>query len=202
MHSPNFSFPFILELDACEYGIGCVLTQEYDNHKYVIAYASRTLSVAERNYSSVEREALAIVWATKHFRQYVEGGPVIVRSDCKALEWLKTAGDPTGRLARWAIKLPPYRFIIQRRPGTSNPNGDLLSRYPVSQTTSDSAEINAIDSAFNIFEGTNILDDIRVEQQKDPRLARIIQTLINTPLLSFDDRHDPYVLINHILYRV
>ena len=61
MHSPNFSFHFILELDACEYGIGSVLAEEYDNHTYVIAYASRTLSVAERNYSSVECEALANV---------------------------------------------------------------------------------------------------------------------------------------------
>ena len=105
----------------------------------------------------------------------MEGGLVIVRSDCKALEWLKTARDPTGRLTRWALKLSPYHLIIQHRPSTSNSNGDFLSRYLVSQTTSDSAEINAIDSAFNIFEGTNILDDIRVEQQKDPRLTRIIQ---------------------------
>jgi hypothetical protein len=86
MHTPDFNYPFILELDACEYGIGCILTQEYNKRKYVIAYASRTLSAAERNYSFVEREALAIVWATKHFRQYLEGGRVIVRSDCKALE--------------------------------------------------------------------------------------------------------------------
>ena len=126
MHSPNFSFSFILEFDACEYGIGSVLAQEYDNHTYVIAYASRTLSAAELNYSSVEREALAIVWATKHFRQYLEGGPVIVRSDCKALEWLKTARDPTGRLARWTMKLSPYHLIIQHRPGRSNLNGDFL----------------------------------------------------------------------------
>lgn len=78
MRPPNFDYPFILELDACEYGIGCILTQEYDKHQYVIAYASRTLSSAERNYSSVEREALAVVWATKYFRQYLEGGPVLV----------------------------------------------------------------------------------------------------------------------------
>ena len=94
-----------------------MLGQEYDNYTYVIAYASRTLSATERNYSSVEHEALAIVWATKHFRQYLEGGPVIVRSDCKALEWLKTAHNPTGRLARWAMKLSPYHLIIQHRPG-------------------------------------------------------------------------------------
>ena len=202
MHSPNFSFPFILELDACEYGIGSVLAQEYDNHTYVIAYASRTLSAAERNYSSVEREALAIVWATKHFRQYLEGGPVIIRSDCKAVEWLKTARDPTGRLARWTMKLSPYHLIIQHRPGRSNLNGDFLSRYPMSQATSDSVEINAIDSALNILEGTNILDDIRVEQHKDPYLARIIQALTDTPWLPFGDKHGPYILVNNILYRV
>ncbi|CAF3099127.1 unnamed protein product, partial [Rotaria sp. Silwood2] len=116
MHSPNFSFPFILKLDACEYGIGCIFTQEYNDRKYVISYASRTLCTAERNYSSVEREALAIVWATRHFRQYLEGAPVLVRSDCKALEWLKTARDPTCRLARRAMKLSPYHIIIQHRP--------------------------------------------------------------------------------------
>ena len=58
MQPPNFLYPFILELDACEYGIGSILTQEYDNRKYVVAYASRTLSAAERKYSSVKREAL------------------------------------------------------------------------------------------------------------------------------------------------
>ena len=202
MHSPNFSFPFILELDACEYVIGCVLTQEYDNHKYVMAYASRTLSTAERKYSFVEREALAIVWATKHFRQYLEGEPVIVRSDRKALEWLKTARDPTGRLAHWAMKLSPHHLIIQHRPGSSNLNGDFLSRYPMPQRTSDSVEINAFDSALNILEGTNILDDIRVEQHKDPHLARIIQALIDTPLIPFGNKHGPYILINNVLYRV
>ena len=160
------------------------------------------MSAAERNYSSVERKALAIVWATKHFRRYLEGGPVIVRSDCKALEWLKTARDPTGRLACWAIKLSPCHLIIQNRPGRFNLNGDFLSRYPMSQTTSDSVEINALDSALNILEGTNILDDIRVEQHKDPRLARIIQALTDTPLLPFGDKHGPYILVNNILYRV
>ena len=51
MHSPNFSFPFILELDAYEYGSGSVLAQGYDNHTYIIAYASRILSAAQRSYT-------------------------------------------------------------------------------------------------------------------------------------------------------
>ena len=202
MQSPNFSFPFILELDACEYGIGCVLTQEYDNRKYVIAYASRTLSNAERNYSSVEREALAIVWATKHFHQYLEGGPVIVRSDCKALEWLKTARDPTGRLARWAMKISPYNIIIQHRPGASNTNGDFMSRYPLPDTAPHYSELNSIDYGLNILEGTNLLDHIRSQQQNDPRFARIIHTLKQNPSVPFGDKHAPYILINDLLYKV
>ena len=105
-----------------------------------------------------------MVWATKHFRQYLEDGPAIVCSDCKALKWLTIARDPTSRLAHWAMKFLSYHLIIQHRSSTSNLNTDFLSQCPISQTTSDSAEINAIDSALNILEGTNILDNIRVEQ--------------------------------------
>ncbi|CAF2018202.1 unnamed protein product [Rotaria magnacalcarata] len=201
MQAPNFSYPFILELNACEYGIGCVLSQEYDNKLSVIAYASRTLIPAERKYSAVEREALAIVWATKHFRQYLEGGPVIVRTDCKALQWLKTARDPTGRLARWAMKLSPYHLIIQHRPGSKNSNGDFMSRYPIQHTTPNQPELNSLESTVNILNDTNILDNIRSEQQKDPRLARIIQSLVLQPPTPFNSKHAPYILINNTLYK-
>ncbi|CAF1416645.1 unnamed protein product [Rotaria magnacalcarata] len=70
-NTPNFQHPFTLEVDVCAYGLGAVLAQEYNGEKFVIAYASRTLPSAERNYSSTEREALAIVWATKHLRPYI-----------------------------------------------------------------------------------------------------------------------------------
>ena len=85
MKTPNFNQPFLLELDACENGLGAVLTQEYDGKRYVIAYASRTLSTAERPYGATEREALAIVWATEHFRPYLEGNKIYIRSDCRPL---------------------------------------------------------------------------------------------------------------------
>jgi hypothetical protein len=136
MSTPNFNESFILELDACEYGLGAVLAQEYDKRKLVIAYASRTLSPAERNYSATEREALAIVWATQHFRPYLEGTKVLIRSDCKALQWLKNAKDISGRLARWAMKLSAFQIeSIQYRPGTANANADSLSRNPLTLTS-------------------------------------------------------------------
>ncbi|CAF5174103.1 unnamed protein product, partial [Rotaria sp. Silwood1] len=71
LRTANFNEHFILETDACDYGLGAVLTQEYDNKKFVIAYASRTQTTAERNYFPTEKEALAIYWATKHFRPYL-----------------------------------------------------------------------------------------------------------------------------------
>ncbi|CAF1301583.1 unnamed protein product [Adineta ricciae] len=202
MQHPNFSYPFILELDACEYGIGCVLTQEFDKRKYVIAYASRTLNTAERNYSAVEREALAIVWATKHFRQYIEGGPTIVRSDCKALQWLKNTRDPTGRLARWAMNLSQYNIIIQHRPGTKNPNGDFMSRYPINSSDVEATELNSIEYSINILEGTNLLDNIQKEQENDQRLQSLIRTITSQPAKPFNTKHAPYVLINNLLYKV
>ncbi|CAF1542725.1 unnamed protein product, partial [Rotaria sordida] len=79
LRAPNFNEPFILETDACDYGLGAVLTQEYDNKKFVIAYASRTQTTAERNYFPTEKEALAIYWATKHFRGYIEGIMIYIR---------------------------------------------------------------------------------------------------------------------------
>ena len=100
MNTRNFKQSFILELDTCEYGLGSVLTQEYEGKKYVIAYASRTLLTAERKYAATEPEAWTIAWATKHFLPYLEGNKIYIRSDYKGLEWIRTAKDIPGRLAR------------------------------------------------------------------------------------------------------
>ncbi|CAF3796274.1 unnamed protein product [Rotaria sp. Silwood1] len=231
MNTPNFNEPFILELDACEYGLGAVLAQEYNKKKFVIAYASRTLSSAERNYSATEREALAIVWATQHFRPYLEGTKVLIRSDCKALQWLKNAKDVSGRLARWAMKLSAFQIeSIQYRPGAANANADSLSRNPVTtcimesigqinpkdheseermirannnrSNSLNSYEISTIETIVNLWENTNILEDIKKEQQADPKLIPIIQqlkTIIPTPV---NDKRQPFVVINDILYKI
>ena len=61
MNIPNFEKPFILGVEACEYGFSAVLTLEYHTNKYFIVYASRTLSVGERKYAATEGETLAIV---------------------------------------------------------------------------------------------------------------------------------------------
>ncbi|CAF4432075.1 unnamed protein product, partial [Didymodactylos carnosus] len=128
---PSFGHPFTLQLDACDYGLGAILAQNIDGKEHVIAYASRTLQPCERKYSAAERECLAIVWGTQHFRPYLEGRPFEVWTDHRSLTWLKNIKDPTSRLARWAMKLDAYDMVIKHRPGKANINTDTLSRYPI-----------------------------------------------------------------------
>ncbi|CAF1558976.1 unnamed protein product, partial [Didymodactylos carnosus] len=142
---------------------------EYEQRKYLIADASRTLTPAERKYGATEKEARAIVWAIKHFRPYIEGVHVTVRSNCKALQWLKNSKDSTGRLARWALKLDAFDPTIEHRSGKTNENADGLSRYPVSHSSSqpDSQhQINLLDSTVNLWEACSLLKDIQARQQE------------------------------------
>ncbi|CAM4837936.1 unnamed protein product, partial [Rotaria magnacalcarata] len=135
-NTPNFQCPFTLTVDACVYGLGAVLAQEYNGEKFIIAYASRTLPSVERNYSSTEREALAIVWATKHFHPYFERMEIFIRTDCQALQWLKESKDVTERLGRWAMHLAAFQIKkIKYRPGATNTNSDPLWRYPQEESS-------------------------------------------------------------------
>ena len=127
---PDFEKPFLLYTDASLTGLGAVLAQKEGKEEYVIAYASRTLSAAERNYGITELECLAIVWAVKYFRHYVYGSNITIVTDHSALTWLLNAYTEAAnkRLERWKIELSEYDFSIQYRKGTKHQNADALSR--------------------------------------------------------------------------
>ncbi|GFU66029.1 retrovirus-related Pol polyprotein from transposon 17.6 [Trichonephila clavipes] len=96
---------------------GAVLLQGEGSDEHPIEYASRLLTPAERNYSTTEREALAVVWALKKFRGYIEGTEITVASDHQPLKWLLNLKSPTGRLARLALEIQSFNLKVQYIPG-------------------------------------------------------------------------------------
>ena len=127
---PQFDRPFTLQTGASDIDLGAVLTQfDSSGNEHVISYASRSLTDREKKYSVTEKEALAVVFATDHFRAYLLGRKFTVVTDHHALRWLHSV-TPKGRLARWVMDLQEYLFDVRHRPGSDNGNADALSRLP------------------------------------------------------------------------
>ena len=137
---PNYDLPFEVHTDASDYGVGALLTQTIDGVEHPIAYMSKSLTAQERNYSITEREALAVVVALEHWRCYLDTGKKFtVYTDHSALKWFLNLNNPTGRLARWGVRLSAFAFDIKHRRGADNVIPDALSR---------SCPITAIDTSY------------------------------------------------------
>ena len=128
---PDWEQKFILQTDASTVGLGAVLTQGEKENERVIAYASRSLNKAEKNYSATELECLAVKWGIWKMRDYLEGYHFRVITDHQSLKWLNSIDNPSGRLARWAMELSQHDFDIQYRKGSLNVPADTLSRQPI-----------------------------------------------------------------------
>lgn len=128
MCCPDFDKPFVIQTDASDFGLGAVLTQDLVDGEKVISYISRSLSPSERKFSTVEKECLAVVWAINKFRPYVEGTKFTVITDHFSLQWLHKLKEPSGRLARWSVKLQQFDFEIVHRKGSDHVVPDALSR--------------------------------------------------------------------------
>ena len=130
MSCPKGDGQFILDTDASEFAIGAVLSQIQDGQENVIAYASRTMNKAERNYCVTDKELLAVRYFVEYFHHYLLGRKFIIRSDHQALKWLMNFREPKGRIARWIEVLSAYDYEIQFRSGACHGNADSMSRYP------------------------------------------------------------------------
>ncbi|GFV89424.1 retrovirus-related Pol polyprotein from transposon opus [Trichonephila clavipes] len=122
----NFQEQFNLFTDASGIGIGAVLNQ----NQRPIAFVSRTLNKAERNYRVTERECLAVLWALNKLRTYFRVRPVKVITDHVALTKLTNGKNLSSRMIRWALKLSEFNIEWEHRPDTQNVVANVLSMNP------------------------------------------------------------------------
>ena len=128
IQAPDWTAPFELMCDASNYALGAVLAQKIDKLPRVIYYASRTLDAAQANYTTTEKELLAIVFALEKFRSYLLGTRIIVYTDHAALKYLLKKADSKPRLIRWMLWLQEFDLEIRDRSGAQNLVADHLSR--------------------------------------------------------------------------
>ena len=172
--------------DASPFGVSAILSHQFDDgSERPIAFASRSLSDAEKKYSHLDKEALAIIFGVTKFHQYVFGRPVTILTDHKPLLGLFGEGRPipdkaSSRVIRWAITLSGYDYELKYRRGSDN-NADALSRLPLSEKPTSvpiPADVLAVLSLLDSSPITCV--DIAKATENDPVLSRVLQFIMNS----------------------
>jgi len=144
------------------------LTQETERGEKVISYSNRTLNGAEKNYSTTEKECLAIVWAIRKLKPYLEGYHFKKVTDHKALKWLNSKESPSGTITRWVLELQQYDFEIAYRKGQLNVVADSLSRQPLPETLRGIKETSAAEAFAACSWILEMREKIRTQSEKYP----------------------------------
>ena len=214
---PDVKLPYKLWTDASQYCIGAILTQETDKGDHVIQYVSHALNEGQQKWSTIEREAYAIVYAITKLRPYLYGADFTVICDHKPLKSIFSTQMTNARVQRWAILISEYGCDIQYTSGKSNTRADFLSRiHPGDDQSKTDLQLNVIDSDTPNYTrlinnqpnerpvGSTLPQLANVEnidrlQRQDPSILSIIDSLNN---LSDSKYAQEFVLEDGILYHI
>ena len=174
----------VLTCNASPFGIGAVLAHIMDDgSERPVGYASRTLSQAEKGYSQLDKEALAIVFGVTKFHAYLYGRPFTIYSDHKPLMYLfgEHKGIPTmasARVLRWAVTLSAYQYSIRYRPGSEVCHADALSRLPIPSSNTDSIP-GSIIGLIDFMSSTPLSSErVKKHTQRDTVLSQVCQFVL------------------------
>ena len=141
MAAPDWDQEFEVMCDASDFAMGAILGQRKEKIFRAIYYASRTFNGAQENYSTTEKEMLAIVFACEKFRPYILGSHVIVHTDHAAIKYLMSKKEAKPRLIRWVLLLQEFDMEIKNKKGCDNVIADHLSRVEQNETEKEEAEL-------------------------------------------------------------
>jgi len=124
---PRSTGAYLLDTDASDYQVGCVLTQEQPDKSYKpVGSWSHPITGAEKNNSTMEKKCLAVDWALFMLRPNVQGTLFIVRTDHSALRCKLHMNGAHGRLARWRLRLSEFDYLVESRTGSAHHGADTM----------------------------------------------------------------------------
>ena len=171
----------LVACDASPYGLGAVLSHPTPEGDRPVAFASRSLTKAEQNYSHLEKEALALVFGVTRFRNYLLGREFTLVTDHRPLLSLLSETKPVptvaaARIQRWALTLAAYAYKIRFKPGKDHGNADALSRLPVPGKCQEPPQPAELVLMMQTLDDSPVtVHHIRTEMQSDPFLSEVVE---------------------------